>query len=133
MFPISSEGICIHIDNRDYTMWVISYTISTQYCIAKIFPCLKYFSGSSHRGSVLTNLTSIHEDEGSNPASLSGLRIWRCRELRRRLQMRLGSPTFLRLWCRPASVAHPLAWELPCFRCCPGLCFVPWKCTELVI
>ena len=32
-------------------------------------------------------------------ASLSGLRIWRCREL----------------WCRPAATAliRPLAWELP--------------------
>ena len=33
-------------------------------------------------------------------ASLSGLRIWHCREL----------------WCRPAAVAPtgPLAWETPC-------------------
>ena len=33
-------------------------------------------------------------------ASLSGLRIWCCREL----------------WCRPVAVAliQPLAWELPC-------------------
>ena len=39
----------------------------------------------------LRNPTSIHEDVGSIPASLSGLRIWRCHELWCRLQMWLGS------------------------------------------
>ena len=37
------------------------------------------------------NPTSIHEDMGSTPASLSGLRIWHCRELGCRFQMHLGS------------------------------------------
>ena len=37
------------------------------------------------------NLTSIHEDAGSIPASLSGLRIWCCCKLLRGLQMWLGS------------------------------------------
>ena len=48
-------------------------------------------AGSSHRGSAEMNPTSIHEDEGSPLALLSELRIWRCHELRRRLQRRLGS------------------------------------------
>ena len=50
--------------------------------------------GSSHHGSVLTNLTRNHEVAGSIPgslASLNGLRIRCCRELWCRLQMRLGS------------------------------------------
>ena len=37
------------------------------------------------------NPTSIHEDAGSIPAWLSGLRIQCCCELQCRLQMRLGS------------------------------------------
>ena len=37
------------------------------------------------------NLTSIHEDGGSIPAILSGLRIWRCYELWYRSQTWLGS------------------------------------------
>ena len=47
----------------------------------------------------VTNLTSIHEDVDSNPDLLSGLRIWRCREL----------------WYRLAAAAPmgPLAWGLP--------------------
>ena len=47
--------------------------------------------GRSLHGSAETNLTSIHEDTGSSPSSLSGLRIWRCRELWCRLQTQLGS------------------------------------------
>ena len=39
----------------------------------------------------LTNLTSIHEDVDSILASISGLRIWHCRELWCRLQTQLGS------------------------------------------
>lgn len=41
---------------------------------------------SSPRGSVVTNPASIHEDAGS----LSGLRIWHCRELWCRSQTQLG-------------------------------------------
>ena len=47
--------------------------------------------GTSCCGTVETNLTSIHEDEGSILALLSGSGIWCCHELRCRLQMRLGS------------------------------------------
>ena len=36
---------------------------------------------SSRCGSVETNLTTTHEDASLIPAWLSGLRIWRCREL----------------------------------------------------
>ena len=47
-------------------------------------------------------------------ASLSGLRIWECHELRCRSQTRLGS-VLLWLWCRLAATApiRPLAWEPP--------------------
>ena len=40
---------------------------------------------------LVKNLTSIHGDAGSIPASLSGLRIWRCCELWCRSQAQLGS------------------------------------------
>ena len=45
-------------------------------------------------------------------ALLSGLRIWRCRELWCRLDLVL---LLLWLWCRPAAVAliQPLPWETP--------------------
>ena len=52
---------------------------------------LKKSFRSSHCGSAETNLTSIYEDSGSILASLSGLRIQRWHELRRRSQMWLGS------------------------------------------
>ena len=39
--------------------------------------------GMEFRGSVETNLTSIHEDAGSNPDLISGLRIQHCHELER--------------------------------------------------
>ena len=68
---------------------------------------------SSHCGSVITNLTSIHQDEVLMAALLSGLRIWHCHELWCRL--RHGSdPTLPWLWLRAAAVApnQPLAWEL---------------------
>ena len=43
-------------------------------------------------------------------AVLSGIRIWRCRELWYR-----SDPELLWLWHRPAATApvRPLAWELP--------------------
>ena len=52
---------------------------------------VKMVSGEFPHGSVEMNLISIHEDAGSIPSSLSGLRIQCCRELWCRLQMRLRS------------------------------------------
>ena len=46
-------------------------------------------AGSSRCGSAVMNPTSIHEDRVRSLASLSGLRIWRCRELWCRSQMQL--------------------------------------------
>ena len=47
-------------------------------------------------------------------ASLSGLRIQRCRELWCRLQMRLGSCIAVALaWAVAAAPIRPLAWEPP--------------------
>ena len=50
-------------------------------------------AGSSPCGSVVMNLTSIHEDMSYIPGltPLSGLRFWCCHELQYRLQMQLGS------------------------------------------
>ena len=55
--------------------------------------------GSSHHGSVITNLTSIHEDKGLIP----GLAQW------------VKAPALLWLWCRPAAATliQLLDWELP--------------------
>ena len=50
---------------------------------------------SSHRGSAVTNPTSIHEDVGSILALLSGLRIQHCHELWCSLQMRLDPAALL--------------------------------------
>ena len=63
----------------------------------------------------LTNLTSIHEDEGLMPGLAQGVRdlaLLGCGVGRRR-----GSdPVLLWLWCRPVAAAPiwPLAWELTC-------------------
>ena len=45
-------------------------------------------------------------------AWISGLRIWRCHELRCRPQTQRADPVLL--WCRSAAVAliGPLAWKL---------------------
>ena len=68
--------------------------------MSKIYKALLQLNGhkqtkpkywSSHYGAAETNLTRNHEVVGLIPALLSGLRIWRCRELWSRLQMRLGS------------------------------------------
>ena len=50
--------------------------------------------GSSHRGSVKTNLTGIHDDASLILASLSGLWIRCCCELWCRVQIQA------QIWCR---------------------------------
>ena len=52
----------------------------------------------------VTNPASIREDAGLSPGLLSGLRIWRCRELWYRLQKQLGY-LLLWLWHRPTAAA----------------------------
>ena len=47
--------------------------------------------GSSHRGSVLTNPTSIHKDVGSIPGPAQCIKDPACRELWWKSQMRLGT------------------------------------------
>ena len=47
--------------------------------------------GSCHCGSGVSKLTSVHEDVGSSLALLNGLRIWHCRALCCRSQIRLRS------------------------------------------
>ena len=70
--------------------------------------------GSSHHGSAIVNLTSIHEDM----SWISGLAQWVkdpvCCELWCRSQMKLRL-SLLWLWHRPAAAAPigHLAWELP--------------------
>ena len=60
------------------------------------------------------NQSSIYEDAGLIPASLSGLRMWHCRKLRHS-HRHSSDLILLWLWCRPTAAApiQPLAWELP--------------------
>ena len=73
---------------------------------------------SSHRGSAVTNLTSIHEEAGSIP----GLALWVKRSgiavscgIGHRCLLDL---VLLWLWCRPVATATiwPVGWELPCAK-----------------
>ena len=63
---------------------------------------LNVVTGSSCCGSVVINLTRIHEDVGSVPGLAQG---WSVKDL-----------VLPWLWRRPAGAARirPLAWELPC-------------------
>ena len=72
----------------------------------------KMHDKTSHHGSAVTNLTSIHEDAGSIP----GLTQWVKDPV---LPWAVGrghslDPALLWLWCRLAATAQiqPLAWEL---------------------
>ena len=59
---------------------------------------------SSHYGSAVMNLTSIHEDAGSIPGLSRGLRIWHCCKL----WCKSGCSSdlvLLWLWRRPAANA----------------------------
>ena len=72
---------------------------------------LRKLEGSSHCGSVETNLTSIPEDVGSIP----GLAQW-VKETGVAVSYGVGSdPELLWLWCRLEAVApiRPLTWESP--------------------
>ena len=69
---------------------------------------------SSHCGSVVGNLTSIHEVAGLIPGLALGLRIWHCCELWCRSHHN-SDPVLLWLWLRLTAAAQiePLAWEIP--------------------
>ena len=71
---------------------------------------------SSHCGSAVTSLTSIHEDTDSTLALLHGLRIRHGRELRCRSKSPLGSGVAVAVAvagsCSSISL-RPLDWELP--------------------
>ena len=67
------------------------------------------------------NLTSIHEDVGSIPALLSGLRIQCCRELWCKSQMRLGFGVAMAV-ARAVSCSSdstPGLGASPCYTCGP--------------
>ena len=68
-------------------------------------------SQSSHCGSVLTNLTRIHEDPGLIPGLAHWVNAMSCG-----IGHRCGSdPTLLWLWCRAAAAVpiQTLALEIP--------------------
>ena len=71
---------------------------------------LKTTPGSSSCGAAETNLTSNHEVADSIPEFTQRVKIWHCRELWCRSQMRLGCGVFLWLWCRPAATAPIQPW-----------------------
>ena len=71
---------------------------------------LRDMQKSSHCGSVIMNPTSIPKNAVQSLASLSRLRIWRCRNCG--VGLRCDSdPGLLWLWCRLAAAAliRPLA------------------------
>ena len=71
-------------------------------------------------GSVVANLSSIHEDAGSIPAPLRGLRIQHCHELQCRSQMQLGSGVAVAVArLAAATLIWSLAWEFICCGCGP--------------
>ena len=86
-------------------------------CILSLFQLLNYACRSSHRDSVVTNLTGIMRMRVWSLVSLSGSGIWHC--LGCRVGRRPGlDPTLLWLlwlWYRSAAVAliQTLAWEHP--------------------
>ena len=62
----------------------------------------------------LTNLTSIHEDEGLIPGLTHWVKIWHCYEFGVGCR-HSPDPMLLWLWSRPVTTAliGPLAWEPP--------------------
>ena len=72
----------------------------------------KFHPRRSHRGAVVMNPTSIHEDGDLFPGLIQSGIAFSCSAGRKQ-----GSDlVLLWLWCRPAATApiRPLAWELPC-------------------
>ena len=73
---------------------------------------LKSLWGSSHCGSVVTNLTGIHEDVGSTPGLAQRVKDPALPEA----QVKFADTAWLWLWLwhRPAAAAliRPLDWEL---------------------
>ena len=80
----------------------------------------KFQGWSSHRGSVETNLTSIHEDAGSILGlAQCWLRVCRCRELWCRSQMRLRSGVAVAVASSYSSESTPSLGTSICCWCSP--------------
>ena len=65
------------------------------------------------------NLTSTHEDMGSIPGFVSGLRMWCCCKPRRRSQMQLGSGVAVAVVGSYSSDLTPSLGTSICYRCHP--------------
>ena len=88
----------------DLLIWLVDWFLHSGYTF-----------GSSHWGSMETNLTNIHEDAASIPSLYQWVKDTALRWAVV-LSWRHGlNPKLLWLWCRPAATApiRPLVWEPP--------------------
>ena len=101
MFRLTGRAVVLQTIRPQGTEMLVYFQINVfLLCLGYMRPYFKIW-WSSRCGSVVVNLTSIHENAGLIPGltQLSGLRIWHCHEL----------------WYRytAAALMRPLAWEPP--------------------